>query len=181
MIKKPFHYFDSAIEKTLIQLFCNSLPAAGKIFVSYDTDDETRKGLMVNVPEVITRLGFLLFNNGCTWFKDWYFPEGGFEGGQKLQGKKPVSSIQKGDQLKKLHSEINRYLSSKKTIQTHTPIEKKAINRGRKMFKKIRSILSFHNTCITVKRENPAISHYFTDSASLLQYSTFPFFINSSS
>lgn len=100
------HYFDSVIEKRLLYLFCNDLPPAGKIFVSYDVDDETRKGLMFGIPPVLSRLGFILFMNGCTWFKDWYFPEGGIEGGQKLQGEKPLAKRNKSRQLKQLSEDV---------------------------------------------------------------------------
>jgi hypothetical protein len=134
---KAFRYFDSIVEKTFIQLFCESIPAAGKIYVSYECDDETRKGLMINIPEVITRLGFLLLNNGCTWFKDWYFPEGGSEGGQKLQGERPINSFHIERQFKILKKQINHYLRLKKDRPTLSSIEKKAINRGRKVLKLI--------------------------------------------
>ena len=132
-----FCYFGSSTEQSFIKLFCNSLPPAGKIFVSYDSDDETRKGLMVNIPEIITRLGFLLFNNGCTWFKDWYFPEGGNEGGQKLQGEKPVNSIKKVNQVKKLHQEVDQYLTLNRAEQTISSIEKNAIQRARKVLNQL--------------------------------------------
>ncbi len=132
-----FYYFGSTVETSFIKLFCNSLPPAGKIFVSYDNDDETRKGLMVNIPAILTRLGFLLFNNGCTWFKDWYFPEGGNEGGQKLQGEKPVNSTKKVDQLKKFHHEVDRYLTLNRSEQTISTIEKNAIQRARKVLNQL--------------------------------------------
>jgi hypothetical protein len=37
------------------------------------------------VPPAATPLGLVLLAAGCRWFKDWYFPEGGREGGTKLQ------------------------------------------------------------------------------------------------
>lgn len=122
-------YFDSDLEKTLIGLFCKSLPSAGKIFVAYEADDETRKGLMMNIPSVITRLGFLLFENGCSWFKDWYFPEGGFEGGQKLQGEKSLSQQQKNRQLDRLHQKVRDFVSSKENESVLSFFEKNALKR----------------------------------------------------
>lgn len=130
---KKITYFDSITEKTLIQLFCQSLPPAGKIFVSYEIDDETRKGLMMKIPPVLTRLGFLLYNSGCTWFKDWYFPEGGFEGGQKLQGEKSLTKLQKERQLNTILHQVSSFIETME-IQTHRSIiEKRAFSRGKKM------------------------------------------------
>ncbi|MBS3778146.1 MAG: DUF1122 family protein [Candidatus Thermoplasmatota archaeon] len=126
-----FVYFDSKLEKTMIKLFCNSLPSAGKIFIAYETDNETRKGLMMSIPPVITRLGFLLFMNDCTWFKDWYFPEGGFEGGQKLQGEKSLSSKQKNRQLNRLYQKVGNYISEKEKESSLPFFEKRAVKRGK--------------------------------------------------
>lgn len=125
-----FSYFDSDIEQSLIHLFCNALPPAGKLFVSYDADDETRRGLMMNIPMVLSRLGFLMYMNGCTWFKDWYFPEGGFEGGQKLQGEKPLNSIHKKQHLGQLKEEVSDFILNKNNEALLSSFEKKALKRG---------------------------------------------------
>lgn len=37
-------------------------------------------------------LGLALLAVGCRWFKDWYFPEAGREGGTKLQGTLPLDA-----------------------------------------------------------------------------------------
>lgn len=124
-------YFDSPVERTLLHLFCKSLPSAGKIYVSYENDDETRKGLMFNIPPVITRLGFLLFSCGCTWFKDWYFPEGGFEGGQKLQAEKALSSTHRIRQLKTLKHDITTFTQIMNNQNDISPIELNAVARGK--------------------------------------------------
>lgn len=125
-----FSYFDSLLEHTLIALFCDCLPPAGKIFVSYESDDETRKGLMMGVPVMLSRLGVLFLMNGCTWFKDWYFPEGGLEGGEKLQGEKPLSKNDKHRQLEKIKQIIYEYVSLKTKGYNLAPIEKRAMVRG---------------------------------------------------
>lgn len=46
---------------------------------------------MMGVPPHATPLGYLLWKSGARWFKDWYFPEGWMEGGEKLQGNKPLN------------------------------------------------------------------------------------------
>ena len=61
--------------------------------VVYLNHIETNLGLQKGVPPPITELGYLLWNAGCTWFKDWYFSEGFREGDVKLQGEKPLNKI----------------------------------------------------------------------------------------
>ena len=133
---KSLSFFDSNIEKEIIKLFCKSLPSAGKIFVSYDSDDETRVGLMRNVPPVLTRLGFLLFEHRCTWFKDWYFPEGGLEGGQKLQGEKSITQNHGIRQCYRLHCQVSEFLSLTAKEDLIHPVEKRAIERAKIFLKK---------------------------------------------
>lgn len=62
----------------------------------------------------ISRLGFELFKNGFTWFKDWYFPEGYLEGGRKLQGEKPLNDKAKLAQLKRIQQEVREFLRNLK-------------------------------------------------------------------
>lgn len=128
-------YFDSLLEHTLIGLFCDCLSPAGKIFVSYESDDETRKGLMIGIPVVLSRLGVLLLRHGCTWFKDWYFPEGGLEGGVKLQGEKPLHKKDKHRQLEKIKQIISDYVSLKTKEYNMEPVEKRAKTRGKDLLK----------------------------------------------
>ena len=126
-------FFDSLVEKRILELFCTCLPNSAKIFVSYEPDDETRIGLMHNIPEVITRLGFLLFSFDFTWFKDWYFPEGGFEGGQKLQGEKAIDDAHRSIQLHNLYTQVCDFVSSKTHSSSLSSIEKKAFERGKSL------------------------------------------------
>ncbi len=130
-----FSFFNSKIEKKIIGLCCQHLPSAGKIFVSYDQDMETAKGLMLNIPPPLTRLGFLLLAGGCTWFKDWYFPEGGMEGGQKLQGEKPLDQKNKERQMQEMRKQIMSYIDSKKNVSSIELVEQQALARGTDVFK----------------------------------------------
>lgn len=130
-----FSYFNSDIEKKMISLCCQHLPSAGKIFVSYDQDMETAKGLMLHIPPPLTRLGFLLFQDGCTWFKDWYFPEGGMEGGQKLQGEKPLDQKNKERQMHEMRKQIMSYIESKKDVFPLDSVENQALKRSTNVLK----------------------------------------------
>ena len=63
----------------------------GAVMVAYNLDD-TEQALRRRVPPAATRIGLALLDAGCRWFKDWYFAEGGREGGTKLQGTVPIDA-----------------------------------------------------------------------------------------
>jgi len=109
-LKTPVEYFDSVIEEILLKVFSKPLGPGGKIYVEYHTDRETSYGLMHGFPPPATRLGYKLFTLGFTWFKDWYFPEGGSEGGQKLQGEKPIDKIARKRHLKDISNEVSSFI-----------------------------------------------------------------------
>ena len=108
--KIQLRYFDSAIEAKILELFSKSLEPARYIYVEYEQDKETLYILQRGFAMPISRLGYELFKNGFTWFKDWYFPEGYLEGGRKLQGEKPLNETIKSTQLKKIRAEVKESL-----------------------------------------------------------------------
>lgn len=128
------YYFNSPYEKQLIKLFSNFLDPAGRIFVEYYTDPETLYGLESGFPPAITRLGYIMFENDFTWFKDWYFPEGFMEGGQKLQGEKTHDNKSKKRQITERINEIESFLE--KNDQKNEYYEKMAVERANKILKK---------------------------------------------
>lgn len=72
-----------------------TIPAGGHLMIEYEKDAwrETQVGLLAGIPPLATPMGALLFELGAAAsIKDWYFPEGGAEGGRKLQGNKPLSA-----------------------------------------------------------------------------------------
>lgn len=103
-------YYDSAIEDALLETFCSVLGPGGKIFVEYYCDRETSCGLAMGFPPAVTRQGYKLFNLGFTWFKDWYFSEGGHEGGQKLQGEKPLNEAARAKHMRRIKGEVQAFL-----------------------------------------------------------------------
>jgi len=105
-LKKSIEFFDSLIEENLLGFFSGPLGPGSKIYIEYLSDRETSYGLMHGFPPPITRLGYELFRLGFTWFKDWYFPEGGSEGGQKLQGEKPLNEEARKRHLRNIGSEV---------------------------------------------------------------------------
>ncbi len=71
-----------------------AIPPGGHLMVEYESPlwRTTQLGLLSGIPPLATPLGGLLHDLDCaSSFKDWYFPEGGQEGGRKLQGNKALS------------------------------------------------------------------------------------------
>ncbi|MFO8109105.1 MAG: DUF1122 family protein [Thermoplasmata archaeon] len=104
---RPF--FSSDIEDSLLELCSSALTPGGKIFVEYSEDKETLRELNVGVPIPLTRMGFLMLSHGFTWFKDWYFPEGFNEGGQKLQGEKPLNNERRKEHMEVICEKVKDF------------------------------------------------------------------------
>jgi hypothetical protein len=98
-----------AYRAELVAALADLLPPGGYLMVAYG-DDETERGLKRRFPAAVTPLGKALFDAGCTWFKDWYYPEGWMEGGMKLQGNKPVFESAREEALAALRVEIEDWL-----------------------------------------------------------------------
>ncbi len=113
-----YDYYDSDIEDALLEAFCSALGPGEKIFIEYYYDHETSYGLAMGIPPVLSRQGHKLFNLGFTWFKDWYFSEGGHEGGQKLQGEKPLDKSAKMRHLRRIRNEIQSFVENTRDENT---------------------------------------------------------------
>jgi len=87
-----------------------SLGPGGSLMVAYEAD-ETERCLRRRVPPVATPLGRELLRAGCSWFKDWYYPEGGKEGGTKLQGTLPLDEQHRRTARRRLSAEVERYIA----------------------------------------------------------------------
>jgi hypothetical protein len=88
---------------------------------------------MSGFPPPVTRLGFILFRLGFTWFKDWYFPEGLMEGGQKLQGEKPADNEAMIRHLKEIRQEVKIFLEGIPAAKGTHPILRHAVERGERV------------------------------------------------
>lgn len=104
-------FFGSHFEPHLLRLISANIGQGGRIFVEYEGDDETREGLISGIPAPATRLGYLLFIEGFTWFKDWYFAEGFYEGDIKLQGEKPTDRNSKKKHHKEIKNEMKEFIA----------------------------------------------------------------------
>jgi hypothetical protein len=103
---------DDAYRAELVAALAALLPPGGYLMVGYG-DDETERALKRGVPPAATPLGKALFDAGCTWFKDWYYPEGWLEGGMKLQGNKPTSLEAREQGLAALRAELEEWLETR--------------------------------------------------------------------
>ena len=102
---------DEGFLRELVATLAQLLPPGGRLMVVYG-DDETERGLKRGFPPVATPIGSAVFAAGCTWLKDWYYPEGWSEGELKLQGNKPVSEEARKAGLASLRQEVRRWLAS---------------------------------------------------------------------
>jgi hypothetical protein len=102
---------DSLLEDALFSCLSNILGPGEWIYVEYEYDYKTQALLERNTPPILTRLGYLLFRKGFTWFKDWYYPEGFMEGAPKLQGEKPLNEEVKRRHLQSICKTINEWSS----------------------------------------------------------------------
>jgi hypothetical protein len=100
---------DEAFAAELVAALADLLPPGGHLMVVYG-DDETERGLKRRFPPPVTPLGHALVVAGCTWFKDWYYPEGWLEGELKLQGNKPASEEARAEQLAQLRARVEAWL-----------------------------------------------------------------------
>src|SRR5207244_12846309 len=86
-----------------------ALDPGSSLMVAYE-GDETEAALRRRVPPAATPLGLAMLRAGCRWFKDWYFPEGGREGGTKLQCTLPLDDDRRARAEDELRKEIRALL-----------------------------------------------------------------------
>jgi len=105
-------FLNSLQERELVKCLSSQLSGGEKIFIEYVYDDETYKALEAGIPTPLTRLGYMLFENGFTWFKNWYFAEGFMEGSPKIQGEKPLDENHMMRLLQEMCGEVEGFLKT---------------------------------------------------------------------
>ena len=105
---------DRGLDEKLFKHLSTLLTPGSHIMVVYSNHEDTKKGLERGVPAPATPLGYLLWKSGFTWFKDWYFAEGFWEGDVKLQGNKPVNEENRRRNLLEIHKELTEFLKKEK-------------------------------------------------------------------
>jgi hypothetical protein len=86
-----------------------ALGPGGSLMVAYE-GDETERALRRKVPPAATPVGLAMLKAGCRWFKDWYYPEGGREGGTKLQATVPLDDARRRAAERSLAEELRQFL-----------------------------------------------------------------------
>ncbi|MEB3774856.1 MAG: DUF1122 family protein [Desulfurococcales archaeon] len=125
---------DSRIEDEALSILSGSLGPGESLYVEYYRDPETLAQLEAGVPVIATRLGYKLYKLGFTWFKVWYYPEGFYEGGQKLQAEKPVSEEARARHLTGHLEELRRFLERP---QVESPLLRPALLRARRLLQRL--------------------------------------------
>jgi len=82
------NFFRTPMEKKFLSIISDTIGPGESIFIEYAQDKQTKQMLYHSAKAEDTPLGKILLDLGFKWFKDWYFPEGALEGGQKLQAQK---------------------------------------------------------------------------------------------
>jgi hypothetical protein len=88
-----------------------ALGPGGSVMVAYEGDD-TERALRRKVPPAATPVGLTMLRAGCRWFKDWYYPEGGREGGTKLQATLPLDDARRKRAETALAEELREFVES---------------------------------------------------------------------
>ncbi len=138
-------YFDSRVEDKFLELISSAIEPGDRLFIEYYNDYETLKALELGVPPVATRLGFKLFMNGFTWFKDWYYPEGFMEGNPKLQAEKPLTPRDKLRHLDSIRRELNGFIKSYSSLAKIEVIAK-SISRAKRILDEINYMVRKHSS-----------------------------------
>lgn len=97
-------------DPSILPEVARALGPGASVMVAYEGDD-TERALRRRVPPAATPLGLRLLEAGCRWFKDWYYPEGGREGGTKLQGTLPLDAAHRAEAERALISELEEFLA----------------------------------------------------------------------
>jgi hypothetical protein len=127
-------YFNSSLEKQILTIFSNALLPGQNLFVEYYRDTETLYQLQRDIPFPATRLGFILYNLGYFWSKDWYFPEGFMEGEQKLQVEKPLNRESEIRQKQLINKSLKQFLSNQVFIHSQDIFIKQARERAMNLY-----------------------------------------------
>jgi hypothetical protein len=108
----------NGLDEKLFKHLTNLIPLGSHIMVVYINHEDTMKGLEQGIPPPATYIGYLLWRSGCTWFKDWYFAEGFWEGDVKLQGAKPLNEESRKRNITQIRRELTNFLEKEERKET---------------------------------------------------------------
>lgn len=114
---KTIDLSENKLDEMVFTYLSKLLPPGSHLMVVYSNNPETREGLDRGVPAPATPLGFLLWKAGYTWFKNWYFSEGFWEGDIKLQGNKPLNAAHRKKNLLETRKELIQFLKDEQRVE----------------------------------------------------------------
>ncbi len=126
------NFFDSEIEDFFLEFISKDIKGGEKIYFEYIKDKETYDFLFRGNPLYLSRLGFKLLKLNFTWMKDFYFPEGFWEGSPKILAEKPVDEKSKKEHLNRIKKEIEKFFEEKKN--SNDPLILKGLKRREEFF-----------------------------------------------
>lgn len=104
------------LAERLFRCLGDTIPQGGHLMLSYEEElpphVATMHSLAIGVPPVATPLGFLLFSAGFHLIKDWYLPEGGFEGPRKLWAEKAPDAPSARTLVERTAGQVSAFLSA---------------------------------------------------------------------
>lgn len=103
----------------LFRRLAGPIPPGGALMVKYGDHPATGRALLSGVPPMATPLGLLLWRAGCRWYKDWYFTEGWREGGDKLQGNKPLDPATRRARETETRRALEEFLARPPPLEPH--------------------------------------------------------------
>ncbi|MEN3043785.1 MAG: DUF1122 family protein [Candidatus Hydrothermales bacterium] len=106
-IRKEF--FNSEYEEFFLSSVSDEIKEGEKILIEYVNDEETYQFLFKGYPVSISRLGFKLLKLSFTFLKNFYVPEGYWEGSQKIIAEKAINETQKEVRLNEIKKEIEDF------------------------------------------------------------------------
>ncbi len=128
-------------DRALFRHLSGLVPAGGHLMVSYEGNErihvETRRALSLRVPAAATPLGYLIFQAGFQYIKDWYLSEGGFEGPRKLWGEKAPDRKWMKTFYEKTARQMQK-LMAKKFEPGHEEIIRPALQKARDILEAIK-------------------------------------------
>jgi hypothetical protein len=130
--------WEQALKPYILPL-ADTIPAGGHLMIEYEKPlwRSTQLGLLAGVPPMATPMGELLYHLGAgSSFKDWYFPEGGQEGGRKLQGNKAMSGEHARETAAKRAAELQAFLDH--PAQGDPAIDTQARDTARRLLSRLR-------------------------------------------
>ncbi|MEN3045798.1 MAG: DUF1122 family protein [Candidatus Hydrothermales bacterium] len=102
-------FFDSEYEDFFLKFISNEIGEGERILIEYINDYETYYFLFKGYPVSISRLGFKFLKLSFTFLKDFYVPEGHWEGSPKIIAEKAIDEKQKKIALDEIKREIEEF------------------------------------------------------------------------